>query len=233
MNIWEIFPNLTEATKSSHDERNMVGTGHDFDHALQVAQVATMIAEDERTGRLAGAAGLCHDADRLLQKELGIGKEDVPDALVEELVREWLAVEEFSVTEKETILDAVLRHSGLNQADDGPVLIALMDADRIVCSGAEGIMTATAFWRELPVLDPKWLTHDPEAHSYNDPRSILRNLECRFDWVDPASSVCVRLPKAKQMMEERVAFLRAYIERIERERVEAGLWPYYPVLNST
>lgn len=224
----ELFPKMAKAIKESHDEVGMAGTGHDFDHALQVAQVALLIAEDERTRRLAGAAGLCHNADRILQKKLGVGKKDVPNQLVLAMLAAWLALEHFTPDDIDSITNAVLRHSGLNDPSDSAVQIALMDADRIVCSNAENVMSAAAFWRELPTIDPKWLTGDPTAHSYQNPKSILKNLECRFDWVDPHSKTCVRLPRAKQMMESRVASIRNYIKRIEAERTEMGLWPNYP-----
>ncbi len=76
--IWEIFPGLTEVVRQAHLDYDMQRTGHDFDHALRGAQNALLIAEDDGIGRLAGAAGLCHNADRMLQHRRGAGKKDVP-----------------------------------------------------------------------------------------------------------------------------------------------------------
>lgn len=228
-NIWEIYPKLTEAVRRDHIAFDMKATGHSFDHTLQVAQCAVFIAEDEQIGRSAGAAGLCHNADRLFQKQLGVGKKDIPEEKIIAMVRGWLdASGEFGGDESARIVKAVLQHSGPNLSDGDEVLVALQDADRIVCSMADAVMGAAQFWSELPVIDPKWLTHDPTAHSYKNPKSVLKSQECRYDWIDPTSPFCVRLPKAKTLIERRVSFIVAYIKEVEAQRVEIGLWPNYP-----
>lgn len=228
-NIWEIYPKLTEAVRRDHIALDMKTTGHSFDHTLQVAQCAVFIAEDEQVGKLAGAAGLCHNADRLFQKQLGVGKKDIHKEKIITMVRGWLDKSgEFNGDESARIVKAVLGHSGPNLSDGDGVLIALQDADRITCSMADTLMGAAQFWSELPVIDPKWLTHDPTAHSYKNPKSVLKNQECRLDWIDPASPFCVRLPKAKVMMERRIGVVQFYIREIEEQRMEIGLWPNYP-----
>jgi len=229
-NVWEIYPKLTGLVRQDHIEFGMVGTGHDFDHALQVAQCALFIAEDEDVGRLAGAAGLCHNADRLLQKKLGVGKNGVPDESVIAMVRGWLwaSGELHSSYEVARDISAVLWHSGPNLPNGDDVLVALQDADRISCSMADVVMGATQFWAELPTIDPKRLVYDVTADPYRNPKSVLKNLECWYDWIDPASNFCVRLPRAKTIMIQHVAFLKAYIEEIKTQRTEIGLWPNYP-----
>lgn len=232
-NIWRIYPKLTEVVRLDHHVYRMVATGHDFDHTLQVAQFTLFIAENEYVGRLAGAAGLCHNADRLLQKELGgVGKRDVPENRVVEMVTGWLGASgEFNKDQSAKIMKAVLRHSEPNIDDGDDVLVALQDADRIVCSMADVVMCAAQFRRELPAIHPKWLTVDPAdttAHSHRNPKSVLHNMECWYDWIDPASGVCVRLPKAKVLVERNVNFLRAYVAEIKAQRAEIGLWPNYP-----
>ena len=237
--IWEAYPKLTKVVLQDHRKLNMNATGHNFDHTLQVGQIAAFIAENEYIAKLAGAAGLCHNADRLLQRQLSIGKEVdseghatakvVPREQTIVLVMGWLEESgEFSGDEPDRILKAVLQHSGPNLDDGDDVLIALQDADRIVCSMADAVMGAAQFWSKLPTIDPKWLASDPTAHSYKNPKSVLKNLECRRDWIDPSSKVCVRLPKAWKLMERRVAFMEYYIGEIKGQRAEVGLWPNYP-----
>lgn len=239
LTIWEIYPKLTALVREDHRILNMDGTGHPFDHTLSVAQIALNIAEDEYVAKLAGAAGLCHNADRLLQRQRNTSKadseahvtaKDIPPADTVALIMKWLnGSGEFVVeAEKERIVTAVLLHSGFNVEFCDPVLVALQDADRIVCSEASVILDTAQFWSALPSIDPKWLSHDPDAHSYKNPKSVLKNLECRYDWIDPASKVCVRLPKARVLMERRVAFYRRYITEVEEQRAEIGLWPDYP-----
>ncbi len=217
----------------------MDATGHNFDHTLQVGQVALFIAEDECVGMLAGAAGLCHNADRLLQGQLSIDKEVdseahatakiVPRDETIALVMGWLEKSrEFKSYDLGRIVKAVLGHSGPNLSDGDDVLIALQDADRIVCSMADAVMGATQFWSQLPIVDPKQLVYDLTANAYRNPKSVLKSLECRYDWVNPNSRVCVRLPKAKKLMQRRVDFMRTYIQEVEAQRMEIALWPDYP-----
>lgn len=225
--IWEMYPRLCKAVHDDHIKFGMKGTGHDFDHPLQAGQIALLIAEDEYVGEMAGVAGICHNADRLLQRKLGLGKKgDVPTELVVEMVTRWLSAESFSEAWKVIVISAVLGHSEINKPDDSSVLKVLKDADRITCSMAENVMTAAQFHIDLPALDPKWLTGDPTAHPYKDPKSVLKGLECRHDWIDPGSPVCVRTPKAVELMRRRADFMRRYIDEVVDQRREIGLVPY-------
>lgn len=226
MGIFELFPHLSRAVWKTHEQAHMTGTGHDFDHALRVGQVAFMISETEEMGRLAGAAGLCHNADRILQKMRGLDhRTDVPQEEAVEMVRAWLMVEPFSRSDQELIIDAFLHHSGLNRPDSSPVLVALQDADRIVCSDAETIMTAAQFRPDIPAVDPILFLSDPKA-KFGDPRSVLWDIHWRFRWLDPTSPSTVRLPKAKKMMQERLEFITLFIGMIRQQRAAVGLVPY-------
>lgn len=224
MKIWEVYPRLTKIVLEDHVKHGMRGTGHDFDHVLRAAQFAMLVAKSERVGFLAGAASLCHNADRIIQHEFGTGQK-AEQAKVSQMVANWLSVESFTDAEKAVIIDAVHKHTEVNKADDSEVLITLKDADRLTCSMAEDVMGAAQFWK-LPVVDPKYLVSDPESHSYKNPKSVLKNLECRYDWADEASLVCVRLPKSKILMKKLVEFIRNYIETVIEQRKEIGLVPY-------
>ena len=91
--IWNRLPALTAIVRASHKEVGLVGA-HDFVHAARVGEIAWQIAastwEPEGLALLAGAAGLCHNADRILQKKLGIGRNKAPKNEVAELVRNQL-----------------------------------------------------------------------------------------------------------------------------------------------
>jgi len=230
--IWKIFPTLAEVVRVDHVAYDMKATGHPFDHTLTVAQIAFTIAEDGRVAYLAGAAGLCHNADRLLQKQLGgVGKKDVSEEMVIAMIERWLGSsdEHFSARDRKRILKAVLRHSLPNQDDGDDVLVALQDADRVACSMPEQIMGAAQFRPDLPTIDPQFLHRDPSAHSYRDPRSVLKSLECWCDCADSENTkFCVRLPEAKKLMQRHIHFLRAYLREVEDRRMELGLWPDYP-----
>lgn len=239
LKIWEVYPKLFALVKENHRTLKMDGTGHPFDHTLSVGQIAVNIAEDETVARLAGAAGLCHNADRLHQQQRKTSKADseshvkatmIPQEDTVALIMNWLDWSgEFTTEEEERIVSAVLLHSGFNVENCDPVLVALQDADRCVCSMTSVILDIAQFWSALPTIDPEWLTGDPTAHSYKNPKSVLKNLECRYDWVDRTSKVCVRLPKAWKLMARYVAYIREFVAEVESQRAEIGLWPDYPV----
>jgi hypothetical protein len=221
--IWKVFPQLTKAVRQSHVDNKMAG-GHPFDHVLQVAQCAYIIAETEDIGKLAGAAGLCHNADRILQKSLGIGRRDVPEEKVIALMQGWLdASAEFTPAESGRIVKVVLRHSGPNLNDGDDILVALQDADRITCSMADAIMGAGQYWHDIPPIDPRWIVN-PADTDFRHPKCVARDLVGRRDWIDPNQPrLCVRLPKAKELMARRVAYINWYLEEIRAQRAEVGL----------
>src|SRR6185437_13552860 len=103
----------------------------------------------------------------ILQKRLGVGKKDIADDMVSHIVEGWLnESQEIAEEYYPPILNAVLLHSGFNMpptadAFSDAVLVALQDADRIVCSQASAIMEHAQFWRELPSLDPQDLACHP------------------------------------------------------------------------
>ncbi len=63
--IWDVFPKLAVVVRDDHLKEGMTGSGHDFEHAARVGQYAFLVAGDGYK-ELAGAAGLCHNADRIL-----------------------------------------------------------------------------------------------------------------------------------------------------------------------
>ncbi len=236
MRIWELLPNLFQAVRRDHEEVNLVGH-HDFVHAARVGEIAYQIALDEyheAIAMLAGAAGLCHNADRILQKKFGVGRREMPKNKVAEIVRSQLATEKSwngtrgSVTEKQEIgmiVDAVLGHDGKNSPDDSQVLIALMDADRVVNLGLDNIIRSGQLHHDLPAVDYKnWLS-DPEAN-YRNPRSALYDIACSLEWVDPSKPVCVRTRLGKKLAEERAGAYRQFVETLRLQLQGEGIIPY-------
>ncbi len=233
--IWDVFPALTKAIKKSHDEQQAKSGfemfyGHDFDHALRVADYAMKIAEDPRVGALAGASGLCHNADRILQIQAGVGAYgEIDDILVTECVNTWLDAEPvgtFSVQERNTILQSVLNHSKPNEITDSAVLIALKDADRLTNVDSDILVREGQFHGDaLKVVDPMKLLSDPHA-TYRNSGSILRHIQEFLDWEKEGGFVGIRLPKAREIAKTRFDFLRLYLKTVIDQRKEAGLIPY-------
>ncbi len=231
MNIWQMFPKLTERVWRDHTEEGMLDGHHDPEHAVRVGQMALEIAEGPAVGRLAGAAGLVHNADRILQKKLGIGRRDAPRVAVANLVMEQLRAESgvFGPADVAAIVDAVLKHDGKNNNDGNPVLVALQDADRLVNSEPDLLLRAGQFYHDLPAVDPVHLDRDPAA-TYRDPRSVLRDVAEVIDWLTPGTPVYVRLPKARELARERRKFLRYFIGELVAIRGQTGFYPYPPEL---
>jgi len=225
--IWEVFPRITTVIKKCHESEGGTFFGHDFDHALRVANYATIIAEDEKTARLAGLAGLCHNADRILQHKTDVGfYGDVLDVEVKKLVNSWLDNDKnISIDDREIVLDAVLHHSKKNDPSDSPTLITLMDADRLVNIEADLIPREGQCIPNVHVIDPILLLSDPEAHFFN-PKSIMRHVKEILDWEIEGGIVGIRLPKARKIAKSRFNFLKLFLKTTIDQRKEAGLIPY-------
>ncbi len=235
--IWEVFPRLAAAVRNTHLEVGMTGSGHDFEHAARVGQCAFLVAEDEHTysyNKLAGAAGLCHNADRILQKRLGIDRrKDVPEEEIRKLVVGWLENEHmfgerdrdfYYARFQESVINAVLKHGGENNESDSPVLIALMDADRLVNVELDLVIRCSQFQPDLPAVDFARLLNDPTA-TYRDPKSVLRDIVSSLEWeTDPRFAL--RTPKAIEMGKARFAALHFFMDTLLGQINESGLIPY-------
>ena len=226
--IIEIFPELWKKVYERHVKSQIVSGCHDPFHTARVGQYALTIAENETVARLAGIAGLCHNADRILQYDLGLGREDTPEELVITLVNEWFDVTDLSEKERSLVLDAVLKHSLPNNPDDSQVLITLKDAERLINLEPDTIMRTAHFFSDFPVVDPVHWLSDPEA-TYREPRSVIKGLASCAEWGnfdDPKYGV--RLPKARICAKKFADYLLDYIERVKECWEEAGLLPFIP-----
>lgn len=228
MRIWELCPGIARNVAQKHEEVGLVGH-HDWIHAFRVGEVAYQVARlewnDNNVSSLAGIAGLCHNADRLLQKELGIGRREVPRELATALVTSWMLGRSFFQEEISIVVDAVLKHDGRNSSDDSRVLIALMDADRVVNLDVDLFPRSGQFYHDLPVVDYEHLLDDPEA-TYRNPKSVLRDIAYSLDWVDPTSPVCVRTRLGTKMAQERAQVFRIFFEALKAQLMEEGMHPY-------
>lgn len=224
-NIWEVFPNLCRMIFQSHLENHIVGGGHEFDHVLKVGQFALNIAEDEAVGKIAAAAGLCHNADRIVEVAGNYARNQGPLKRVRELVNCWLNNnQELTSTEKPQVLRAVMHHAGRNLESDRPAVVALKDADRLANLELDVVIRAGQFLADLPALDPVQLLHDPQA-SFKDPKSVLRDICHCLEWIQ-VESVKIRLPKAMALAKPRADALSNFFGTLLKQRQEMGLVPY-------
>ena len=230
--IWELYPALTRAIKATHDQ-TIRETGdamfycHDMDHVIRVANMAMEIAEDETVGRLAAVAALCHNADRIIQKNRGLGPfGEVPYEDVVALVSEWLDTEGLKF-ERVVVIEAVLGHSEKNSPGDNAVLICLKDADRLINIGADCILRKAQYWGDkLPVVDPIHLLNNPGAR-FTAPGSILKALWFDAkDFMAEDGPAALRLPKARKIGAVRARFWQLFIDEVVGQREDEGLVPY-------
>lgn len=226
MKVWELFPELYRVVKEEHERVGLIGDGHDFWHAVRVAQCAIKIAETPEVGRLAAAAGLCHNADYILRlKNPRWWSNPAPD-LITLCVQNWLQ-QEPRIRDEEylQIADAVVLHDRQNKYQVGkPVVITLADADRVVNLEADVIIRCGQYYSNLPAVDPVHWLDDPEA-TYRKPKSVLRDIAYALDWVERGGPVSIRLPKAWGPAISRATFLRSYLETVRRQWKEAGFLP--------
>ncbi len=210
--LWEEFPSVVQRVRSDHRRNPRTTPGHDWYHALSVAQYAQRIAESEDVGRLAWVAGICHNTDRLFQLD---------DDGVEPIVQVYLSESSLTKHERHLIVDAVLEHSKKNTISDSVVTIILKDADRLANLDASHLVRTGQFKPCIPVVDLRFMHYQDPTATFQDPKSHLRNLQHTLEW-----ETWMRLPKAQALAAEKCAFIRAYTKRLVQEWEALGLDPY-------
>ncbi len=224
MFIPDRFPRLFERVRKDHIAVGLFGA-HDIYHALRVAEYAYSFAlfewNDKRLAELAGIAGLLHNADHTIPQHIKTQEPYIERLEIMKIVNRWIGTgdnhnEYIRGDERSMISDAVLGHTGKNSDADSKILIALMDADRVVNMEADIIMRAGQFRPDIPAVDFVHFLNDPKA-TYQNPRSILRDINYCLDWVTEGGPVCVRTKLGKQLGKERAEFLRLYIETLKKQ----------------
>lgn len=234
--IWEVYPGLAGAVKQAHDEVGLNNGGHDFDHALRVAQMALTVAwpENQHLALFAGMAGLCHNADRILERKLHLKSGNistVSDEDVIALTRGWLrSVIGFGEwewrSEFTSVIEAVINHgSKPNSPDDHLVTIALTDADRLINMEPDVIIRYGQHHLDIPALDPVYIEATPGAN-YRDPKTVAWDIANCITWAAETGPYILRLPKARELGQERAAYLRMFLDTLKRQRANLGLIPY-------
>ena len=210
--LWEVFPHLDVAVRKDHERMGATGGGHDFVHALMVAQYAVKIAENDHIGKLAWIAGLCHNTDRLF-----------PEDAAERTIQVYMNLSDigFVDDEKALIVEAVFEHHKLNDDGDNPVTITVKDADRLANVGALLFVRAGQFYHNLPAMDPQYVLEPDPAATYHDPKTVLHDIRCALEW-EP----WLRLKKAKELGKPRFELLERFIDDVQLQMKETDLFSY-------
>lgn len=217
---------VDEAVRFTHKRFKIYGGGHDFYHALRVAKTAHGITMDEWSddgvAQLAALAGLCHNADRVLQKKLCIDINAVPDDEVKKLVFFWLSSADLSFTDRQEIIAAVMHHENKNDEQDSRVLIALADADRVVNLELDLVIRAGQCYHNIPAVDFDHFLDDPEA-TFREPRSVLREIAYMLEWMDEKSPFHIRTSLGRKLGKERATALQDFVNTLKGQLQETGL----------
>ncbi len=191
------------------------GGGHDFDHVLRVTALAERIAQAEGADRqIVRTAALLHDvaesADRETHHLLGAQR-----------ARELLAAQppEFVAAVAHAIEAHRFRHDPQPQTLEAKVL---SDADKLDSIGAIGIARAfayagavgTALWRQTLA---EILAQDTDAR--RGPQELGENYTASHEFVYKLDRISDRLYTdiARQIAEERRAYMRDFFTRLDRE----------------
>lgn len=220
LKIWELFPDLVATIKKSHEDAGLAGGHHDIYHACRVGNISYRIAHDEwgdqDLARFAGIAGLCHNADRIVEERPG----DLREKAV--LVRTWLGPLGLPQAAKDLIMSAVMGHTGRNQSSDHPALIALMDADRVVNLDNDLWPRSGQLYHDLLVVDMVHFIADPEA-TYRNPKTVLRDITYSLEWLDPTSPFCMRTRLGKLLGGQRGVVFKMLIDTLKFQLEDEGV----------
>ncbi|MDO8482530.1 MAG: hypothetical protein Q7S86_01775 [bacterium] len=219
MELLRKYRTLVEMVRQDHIAKKALGKGHNSYHAHSVANLGLLIAPDPDTAELTWVSGITHNTDHLF------GEEAVPHHM-----ERYLSETNLSPQKRDTIIEAVVNHSAHKSKyndDDSLVKRALMDADKVDCLGANVIIRATQFIRDITDYDPRYvLLRDPSA-SYRNPKSIVRDIQGCLEWIDEEG--WFRFPKALEMARARAVFLRTFLETLTSQLRESSmLCPEFP-----
>ncbi len=227
MRIWDYWSAVAERVRQRHVSAGMEGGAHDFTHAKRVAEMARQAAEEEwgdaRLAQLCGLAGLVHNADRILQAEMHLGRSaHVPSDAVSAMVLGWIdsvvTVEEFAL-----IMDAVLKHNLKNGPDDSRVLIALQTGDKVVNTDPDVLIRCGQHHPDLPAVDWDYFPATRPGTSYKDPRSVIRNLQFALEWGNPTSGFNVRTALGIREIGKNISLMQMVFDQLQERLVRQGI----------
>jgi len=222
---YEMYDALVREVWRNHQDAGAVGGGHDFPHALMVAQYAQKVAEGERfpevIARLGWLAGIVHNTDRLYSS---LDDQKMRDLIIKTLsdFTGGLSAERISI-----VADAVLVHSlwELPKNFGGhrrKVAVLLRDADKLASINGLLPLRSAQNYHNLPVYDVVWGLDDPEA-TYRNPKTVARDIQYSLEWQQPGWIVT---ETARKLAEPGFKALEGILADMERPFRETGLNPW-------
>jgi len=182
----------------------LIGSGHDVSHIRRMLKIAERIVSEDVELFLLKVAIWLHNLDRAKLTE-----KEIPQ-FISKLLSD---LNTFSQEEISLIIDAVEKHSLLNDHADSPLLCDLKDADRLD-SGAKTIMSSTSYRHKLPFYLPG--DFDEGLDLSGDEKKVIKSCVQDFrrvlEWEE-----MLRNPRAKEFGKKRFAHLRRYLADLEKE----------------
>ncbi|MDD5726837.1 MAG: hypothetical protein PHC53_05580 [Patescibacteria group bacterium] len=228
--IWSVYPCLALLIWERHLASGLETSAHDFRHAAAVGDMAYRIALDEwgdrRIACLAGLAGLMHNADRVIEAETHLPRNsEVAREPHVALIRSWIESAGLSPEETETVIDAILKHSGKNEPADSRELIALRDADRVVNLRLDDIMRGVRHLLDLPDINHDCYLNAPGI-TRSEPGSVVQALLHDTWWAEEWNTdYNMRTKLGWKLAKRRAKLIKGFIDTLKRQLVEDGLFP--------
>lgn len=191
--------------------------GHDFTHPQRMEKIADIIMSpiDPRYKAdplVVKSAIWYHDIHRTTYFYY-LKEEEKTGLMIDTLSKLGLHNDEIVL-----VIDAVAKHSKLNENSDSPVLVYLKDIDKLDM-GAIGILRIAAH-HQIPPYNLKDFTNAPLAPSDGKLESHIEDIKFCLEWKD-----MLRTEGAKKLGKKRFAFMQRFLRETERELKELGIIP--------
>lgn len=198
--------------------RDCTDLAHGFEHVQRVYHLALRLAEEEQAdGFIVGMSALLHDLGRTTR---GPTRSHTARSakIAKKLLAKYTLPSETLSAIQHAILDHSYRHSTHPLTLEACVLY---DADRLDSLGASGVMR----WA-MTMKHGHW----PETRTYHpeDPFAIWREPDGQHYQLDRFFTKLLKLHETmktssgRAMAEQRIAFLRIYLQELYRELEEGG-----------
>lgn len=178
--------------------------GHDVSHVVRMCAIAEKIADETVDVFLLKLAIWLHNLDRS-----SYGYPPVRQLLFQ--------YPEITTEETDTIIDAVQKHSKLNNDSDSILLRFFKDCDRLDM-GAMGILRIAAHRWDLPPYKASDFEGRPDSTEEKDLKTMVHDLYRCLEWEG-----FLRTAGAKALAVKRFAFMRRFLNEVERELKELEL----------
>lgn len=203
--------------------------GHEIDHPRRMCKIAEKVAGPEVNLFLLKTAIWFHNLDRSVYPYLSCHpKNYLAGPYIPTVIRRFTepkSPEIFSSGDIDLVVDAVERHSRLNEPDDTTLTIYLKDCDRLDGMGAIGLFNIIHYSvdRNFPLWAPDDFSGLPQSTAEDQLKSVVNDIWRTLEW-----QYMLRVPKAKELATPGCMFLRSFLTKLELELRALEILPPNP-----